>query len=199
MRWVILPAALIEVKMELNSEVIRKCIKGDRKAIKVFYTSSSGWMLGVCTRYIKDRNEAMSIVNISLLAALENLKKFDSTREEKIEAWLKTILIRKTIDYMRKEKSAFSEAFDVQSESLHPASAESTESQIGKQELLEMINALNPSTKAVFNLFAIEGYKHTEIAELLKISVGTSKWHLNDARKKLQVLIMKAEAVKLTQ
>jgi RNA polymerase sigma-70 factor (ECF subfamily) len=179
--------------MELNSEIIRKCAKGDRGAIKAFYNSVAGWMLGICLRYIKDRNEAMSVVNLSLLAALENLKTFDATREEKIEAWLKTILIRKAIDYLRKNKLVFGQDNASQAESLQIATVEETESRLGRQALLEMINALNPASKAVFNLYAIEGYKHAEIAEMLGISVGTSKWHLSDARKKLQAMVIKAE------
>ncbi len=149
-------------------------------------------------RYVSDRNEAMSLVNLSLLTALEKLKEFDENRIEKIEAWLKTILVRKTIDYMRKEKLINER--EIQNEM---AEAETPyhdgESNTRKEELRGMINKLNPSSKAVFNLYAIEGYKHAEIAEMLGISIGTSKWHLSDARKKLQSMLTVLDQEKIAK
>ena len=64
-------------------------------------------------------------------------------------------------------------------------------SKIETAELLELVRELTPATRAVFNLYVIEGYRHKEIAQLLSISEGTSKWHLNEARKNLQQLINK--------
>jgi len=167
--------------MAISVETIKACKKGDRKAIKAFYEDCSGWMLGVSQRYIADRNEAMSVVNISLIAALDGLKNFDENRAEQIEAWLKKILVRKAIDYLRKEKMANEEITET-----HQKVGNHGESNRRKEELMGMVNSLPPKTRAVFNLFAIEGYKHQEIANMLKISDGTSKWHLNEARKLLR-------------
>jgi len=176
--------------MAIRVETIRGCKEGDRKAVKDFYEESSGWMLGVSLRYISDRNEAMSVVNLSLISALKALKKFDENRAEDIESWLKTILVRKAIDYLRREKMGSEEI----SEEMIRVKNQG-ESNRRKEELMNMVNSLPPKTCAVFNLFAIEGYKHREIAEMLGISDGTSKWHLNEARKLLRVKLEKLDNI----
>lgn len=178
--------------MAISAETIRACKEGDRKAIKAFYMESSAWMLGVSMRYIPDRNEAMSVVNTSILSALEALEKFDENRSEHIEAWLKKILIRKAIDYLRKNK--------IQNEEISESTGmveNQGESNSRKDELMKMVNALPPKTRSVFNLFAIEGYKHQEIATMLEISEGTSKWHLNDARKLLRKKLEQLDKIML--
>jgi len=147
-------------------------------------------MLGVALRYIPDRNEAMSVVNISLLAALDGLKKFDENRTESIEAWLKKILVRKAIDYLRREKMSSEEISET-----HGKAFNRGESNRRKEELMGMVNSLPPKTRSVFNLFAIEGYKHREIAKLLQISDGTSKWHLNEARKLLRIKLEQLDKI----
>ena len=73
----------------------------------------------------------------------------------------------------------------------HLFSSVSIFDKIKEANLLLLIQQLAPATKAVFNLFVLEGYTHKQIGEMLNISEGTSKWHLNDARKKLQELIIK--------
>lgn len=155
-------------------------------------------MLGVAMRYVRDRNEAMSVVNLSILKAIENLKKFDENKPEKIEVWLKTILVRKLIDYQRKENrngSVIDFAERPETGNTISLNGENTR----KEALKEMINSLPTQTKLVFNLYAIEGYKHKEISEMLKISEGTSKWHLSDARKKLQLMLEKMDSYRLKE
>lgn len=181
-------------KMSLEKNVIAGCKKGDRIAIRHLYEQSAGWMLGVALRYISDRNEAMSLVNLSLLNALEKLDSFDENRGEKIEAWLKTILVRKTIDYMRKEKLIHEKETNVDARGYDTNMGEGN---TRKEELRSLVNRLSPSTRSVFNLYAIEGYKHKEIAEMLHISIGTSKWHLNDARKKLKAMLAVLDTKKI--
>lgn len=155
-------------------------------------------MLGVAMRYISDRNEAMSVVNLTILKALEKLKKFDENKEEKIEAWFKTILIRKLIDYQRKKRRDL--GVIEFAERPQPGNTVSiNEEGTRKEALKEMINTLPTQTKMVFNLYAIEGYKHKEISKMLHISEGTSKWHLSDARKKLKVLLLKMDAYQMTE
>ena len=65
------------------------------------------------------------------------------------------------------------------------------EQKLDADELFEILKSLPPMTEKIFNLFAIDGYKHKEIAELLAISEGTSKWHVSDARKKLKAVLQK--------
>lgn len=183
--------------MAISLQTLRGCKKGSKAAIKALYQESSGWMLGIAMRYVCDRNEAMSVVNMSILKALENLKKFDENKAEKIESWMKTILVHKLIDYQRKQKNDdqivdFAERPDTGK----PTSI--NEENTRKEALKAMINSLPTQTRLVFNLYAIEGYKHKEIAEMLNISDGTSKWHLSDARQKLQKMLLKMDAYRIT-
>jgi RNA polymerase sigma-70 factor (ECF subfamily) len=175
--------------MALHSGTIEACKKDDRIAIKRFYETCSGWMLGVARRYIYDRTEAMGVVNHSLLTALENLKTFDESRNEKIESWLKTILIRKLIDYQRKEKKYSETEETTVLEFSHGNTTNKALNELRQQDLMEMIRKLPDRSRTVFNLYAIEGYAHKEIGGMLKISDGTSKWFLSDARMKLRKML----------
>ena len=184
--------------MAISSQVIKGCKKGKKEAVKALYEDCSGWMLGVAIRYVSDRNEAMSIVNIAILAAVENIKKFDTSKEEKIEAWLKTILVRKVIDSKRSNSKAADENLDEQAVGGGMAISLNAEG-TNQQDLLKMISLLPDRSRMVFNLFAIEGYKHVEISGMMGISEGTSKWHLAEARKKLQEMLLKLDDYPLTK
>jgi len=114
------------------------------------------------------------------------------------QAWIKRIAVNHLIDEYRKEqreKKHLSFQDEVHTQELGNNSANSGFEKLESQYLREMIAALPPKTAAVFNLYAIDGYKHKEIAEMLEISVNTSKWHLSDARKKLQLQLELAKQI----
>ncbi len=183
--------------MAIETEIIKACKNGEERAFKTFYQDCSGWMLGVGMRYIRDRNEAMSLVNISVLTALEKIKSFDESKPQKIEAWLKTILIRKIIDYKRKNKESADGYDDIPAEKITRVNWNDETTR--KTALQEMIHTLPDRSRLVFNLYAIEGYTHPEISKMLKIAEGTSKWHLSDARQKLQALLAKMDSFGLME
>ncbi len=181
--------------MPVDKRIIKDCKKNKRRGVEALYKESAGWMLGVARRYIMDRNEAMSVVNTAILSALKNIASFDENRDEKIEAWLKTILVRKLIDYQRKTEKE-TRVIDIQDINYQPIQPNGrTDEGMNVEALKNMINTLPMKTKTVFNLYAIEGYKHKEIAVMLDISEGTSKWHLSDARKKLQEKLTEMESL----
>lgn len=185
----------LSIQMPVESKTIQSCKKNERRGIEILYKESAGWMLGVARRYIQDRNEAMSIVNMALLSALKHIKTFDESRPQKFEAWLKTILIRKLIDYQRKNQKE-TKVIDITEMDYQPVNSDSkADESTHVEELKAMIHSLPLQTKTVFNLYAIEGFKHREIAELLHISEGTSKWHLSEARKKLQEKLERVENI----
>lgn len=179
--------------MSVDKRIIKDCKKNKRRGVEALYKECAGWMLGVARRYIFDRNEAMSVVNIAMLSALKHIATFDENRNEKFEAWIKTILVRKLIDYQRKAEKE-TRIIDIQEVPYQPVQPYGrTDEALNIQNLKDMINTLPMKTKTVFNLYAIEGYKHKEIAVMLDISEGTSKWHLSDARKKLQMKLTELE------
>jgi RNA polymerase sigma-70 factor (ECF subfamily) len=140
--------------------------------------------MSICLRYADDRDEAAEILNEAFMKIFKNLNSFDFTKPFK--PWLRKILINTCINNYHKKKIHFGEDIDA----AHGISdAEEILSGITYQEILDMIRKLSPAYRAVFNLHVIEGYKHEEIAEMLKISVGASKSNLSKAKKNLQQIL----------
>jgi RNA polymerase sigma factor (sigma-70 family) len=110
-----------------------------------------------------------------------------SSHKASLYTWIRTIIINSCLNVTRaNEKVQQHISID---EALHTSQQADVLSKMNSAHILNMIRKLPAATQAVFNLFMIEGYSHKEIADMLNISEGTSKWHVNDARKKLQSMI----------
>ncbi len=143
-------------------------------------------MMNLCLRYTKNESDAMEVLNTGFYKVFKSIERYDPLRAA-LSTWMRTIIINSCLDFIkRKERSFSTEELGVETE-VHIAPEVIERMNIG--ELLELIRKLPPATQAVFNLYVIEGYKHVEIAELLTISEGTSKWHLSEARKIMKQLI----------
>jgi len=179
--------------MNIEKQLIAQCIHGDRKAQLRLYDQCYSYMMSICIRYCKDKHEAGSRLNMSFLKVLQHLGQFDHTGSFK--AWVSKITLRSIIDEFRSQQKHYqqhvyygqlSQEMDWPSEEVNHL-AEETD----LDHLLAVINRLSPMDKQVFNLFAIDGYGHKEIANMLNISEGTSKWHVHEARKKIKEALMK--------
>ncbi len=179
--------------MNIEKQLIAQCIQGDRKAQLRLYDQCYIYMMSICIRYCKDKHEAGSRLNMSFLKVLQHLGQFDHTGSFK--AWVSKITLRSIIDEFRSQQKHYqqhvyygqlSQEMDWPSEEVNHL-AEETD----LDHLLAVINRLSPMDKQVFNLFAIDGYGHKEIATMLNISEGTSKWHVHEARKKIKEALMK--------
>ena len=179
--------------MNIEKQLIAQCIQGDRKAQLRLYDQCYSYMMSICIRYCKDKHEAGSRLNMSFLKVLQHLGQFDHTGSFK--AWVSKITLRSIIDEFRSQQKHYqqhvyygqlSQEMDWPSEEVNHL-AEETD----LDHLLAVINRLSPMDKQVFNLFAIDGFGHKEIATMLNISEGTSKWHVHEARKKIQEALMK--------
>lgn len=163
-------------------DVIKGCIKNDRKSQQALYKHFYSYGMSIAIRYARDESEAKAILNDSFYKVFNNLKKYDTSKEFK--PWLRKIIVNTALNVMKKNKSIF-----LQSE-LHDAALVTTQeeilSRIGYRELLAMVKTLSASYRTVFNMYVIDGYKHEEISECLGISVGTSKSNLSRARAILQ-------------
>lgn len=143
-------------------------------------------MMSICLRYTKNENDALEVLNNGFLKAFKNIHRYQSEKSV-FYTWLRTIVVNSCIDFVKlkqreKESAEMYEAIDV-------AIAPEVITQMNAEELLCIVRQLPPATQAVFNLYAIEGFNHREIAALMNISEGTSKWHLSEGRKKLQQMI----------
>ncbi len=151
--------------------------------------------MAICLRYGISHFDASDVLNNGFLKVFTNIDKYDF--EKPLKAWIGRIITNTAIDHYRSNLK-FTQQEDI---SEHEGIAADTGiyEQLGYKDLLALINELSPAYRTVFNLFAIDGFSHEEIAELLKISIGTSKSNLFKARQKLQeklsILGMSGETV----
>lgn len=167
--------------IDLN-ELVRMCKKGKRDAQQRLYKQLSPVLFGVCLRYAKDRTEAEDILQdgfVKIFTKLDTFK-FDGS----FEGWARRVVVNSALERYRKMNLMYtvSEIRDYDTQ----FSASDVLSEMSYNELLDMIQELTPQYRTVFNLYAIEGYSHQEIAKMLDISEGTSKSNLSRARCILQ-------------
>lgn len=147
-------------------------------------------MVGLCLRYTKNEADAVEILNGAFLKVFMHIQRYDPAQGS-LYTWIRTIVVRSCLDFIKLRSKAIphkelDKALDVQLD------AEAV-SKLEVAVLLQLIRQLPPATQAVFNLYVMEGYNHAEIGRLLDVSEGTSKWHLSEARKRLQHMIRSQE------
>ena len=142
--------------------------------------------MGICLRYAKDRDTASEMLNMGYMKILKSLSTYKP--EIPFKAWIRKIMVNTLIDEYRKNKRERENLTYVEQyyDSSDFSDVNEAVSRMDFSAILDHINALPEATRKVFNLYAIDGYSHKEIGELLGISEGTSKWHLNAARQKLK-------------
>jgi len=165
--------------------LIEGCLTGNRGSQRKLYEHFYGYGMSICLRYGKNKIEAEEIFNDAFLRIFYNLDKYDTAFPFK--PWLRKILVNTAIDYHRKFLkhqviiSSDKAEFLANQQAVSPPASQ-------EEEVLPIIQQLTPQYRIVFNLYVMEGYKHHEIAELLDISVGTSKSNLARAKNKLRTL-----------
>ena len=164
-----------------HSVLIKKAIKHDRKAQSELYAMFAPKMLSVCRYYISDVQKAEEVMLNAFFKVFKHLK--DYKNEGSFEGWIRRIMVRESISFYRQKKRIqFTDELADGGEEYH----NDIDSNIEVAEIQACIDALPNGYKLVFNMYAIEGYKHNEIASLLDISEGTSKSQLHKAKKMLQ-------------
>ncbi|MFN3951730.1 MAG: RNA polymerase sigma factor [Thermaurantimonas sp.] len=164
----------------LDASVIKKLKNGDKAAQERFYDQFAPKLLALCSRYLADPKEAEDAMIQSLLKALQRISTFKA--EGSLEAWVKRIAINECLTLLKKNV-----LFNVVS--LNDIAEDDEDficEDVDAEYLLRYIADLPSGYRAVFNLYAVEGYAHSEIAEMLGISVSTSKSQLCRARTLLQ-------------
>ncbi len=179
--------------MNIEERLIRQCIQGDRKAQIRLYDQCYSYMMSICIRYCKDRQEAGSRLNFAFLKVLQHLNQYDQIGPFK--SWVSKITLRSIIDEFRSQQKHY-QVNIYQGQTINETNWPHSElnqiiEEIDLEHLMSLIHQLSLMDRQVFNLFAIDGYSHKEIGEMLKISEGTSKWHVHEARKKLRERLLK--------
>lgn len=177
--------------MDATLEILEACRRGDRKAQQALYGVLFQGMMGMCYRYFKNAEDRTAVVNMAMLKVFRSLEKH--LPEGDIKAWSGRIMMNTIIDEYRKNKTFQQTMMHTgENEMLHRLSDEEAakfENDVLPEEAEAMLMRLPEATRMVFNLFAIEGFAHQEIAVQLGISEGTSKWHVNKARELLKAMM----------
>jgi len=172
-------------------QLIGGCIRKDRGSQKMLYKAFYGFSMGICLRYANNREEAAEVMNQGFFKVFTRIDTYDITRPFK--AWLGKIMTNVSIDYYRANlKMAYADDLD-KAENI--TDGELPDRKLNYEDLLAMVQRLPNAYRTVFNLYAIEGYTHEEIGEMLDISSGTSKSNLHKARQKLKQMILEADSV----
>ena len=181
-----------------EAEIIAKCIKQDRRAQNELYKRYFPLISSIALRYTNNQDEVVSRMNIGFLKVLQNIETYSP--KYTLATWIRNIMVNHLIDEFRKEKryNATMQLSEYD-ESTADSDWNEGEQKLVKEELLAMLKLLPTMTEKIFNLFAIDGFKHREIAEMLNISEGTSKWHVSDARRRLKLEIEHKMRIEETQ
>lgn len=176
-------------------EIISRCKTGDRRAQNMIFERFFGKMLGVCMRYVSDRDEAQDIVQSGFIKVFSNIAKYNG--EGSFEGWVRRIMSNTAIDYIRKNKRIFvsidATDYDWLADQEDQELAWNQTLIKETKRVMEEIQNLSPAYRLVFNMYVIEDYSHNEIAEILNISVGTSKSNLSKAKRNLLKNLIKLE------
>lgn len=164
-----------------ESVLIKKALKNNREAQHVLFDLHAPKMLSVCRYYIKDVQHAEEVMLNGFFKVFSNLKSFKN--EGSFEGWIRKIMVRESISFLRQQKKI---EFSFEELIIKDDYANNINTNIEVAEIQQLIDELPEGYRMVFVMYAIEGYKHHEIANLLKINEGTSKSQLFKARKMLQ-------------
>ncbi len=178
--------------MEVPSILIERCRRQEEKAFYELYRTCYSMIMSITSRYVREQADRPAVANHCFVRIVNSLKMYDDGRN--FGAWAYRIAVNVNLDYLREQKKIAlvhmeEGQLDRQLSDHGVAEINYAELMFNAETLQQMIDRLPPRTAQVFNLFAIDGFSHDEIAEQLNMSPGTSKWHVSTARQQLQSLL----------
>lgn len=178
-----------------EQQLIASCKRGDRIGQKELYNRFARKMMGVCYRYVNDMETASDLLQDGFVKVFQSLDSYSGTGS--FEGWVRKIFVNCALEFLRKTDVLRNAAdLDDRLELAHSDNSSVISSMTAK-ELMDLVHELPPGFRTVFNLFAIEGYSHKEIGDMLNITESTSRSQFTRARqllqKKINVLYLKDE------
>jgi len=173
---------------KITDELLQRCIQNDRTAIRVLYEICFEMLMNVCLRYHSHQEDARSSFHLAFMKILKHLQ--SAPIGSAFYAWSKRITVNTLIDEYRKQKNHTQKEqgkqndYEIETHGDKPQNE--GQQKIEYDTIIQLVAQLPNISSKVFNLYVIEGYSHKEIANLLNITTGTSKWHLSNARKLLR-------------
>lgn len=172
--------------MHVDSKLIKRCIKNDERAQNQLFKLCFPMLMGICMRYHNNKNDALNSLNKGFYRILTKLDQHDQTKS--FEGWAKRVMVTTLLNELKQSKKWNEHISTVDFDLLNNQSSlefDHINEQIDSNAILDLIHKLPEKEKEIINLYAIDGYNHKEISELLDIPEGTSKWLLSNARKRL--------------
>jgi RNA polymerase sigma factor (sigma-70 family) len=172
-----------------DEQLMDGCMRSDRISQEALYKKYASTMFGICLRYAVDTPQAEDMLQEGFVKVFLHIHQF--RREGSFEGWMKRIFVNTAIEWLRRN-SQMNQMLDVETTPLNRVQPDDFH-QLAAKDLLSLIQTLAPGYRTVFNLYAIEGYSHREIGELLGISEGTSKSQFARARYILEKLVVNSQ------
>jgi RNA polymerase sigma-70 factor (ECF subfamily) len=176
-----------------EAEIIEGCIKQNRKAQKMLYDRYSSRFLGICMRYAKNRQEAEDILQEAFIKIFDNISQYNHSGS--FEGWMRRIIVNTAISNYRKNLKHYYH-LDVNDFIEFEQTELIDETEFTLEEMLSAIQSLAPGYRIIFNLYAIEGYSHKEIANMLGVDIATSKSQYSRARRIIQKKLLEMKKIK---
>lgn len=168
-----------------EQELIKGCIRRERAAQQHLYDTFSPKMYALCCRYIKDSMAAEDVLVTAFTKLFDKIDQYKS--EGSFEGWIRRIVVNESLTWLRRNQTMY---LELELETAHyEPDYQTIGDHLEAEDLLKMIGKLPLGYQMVFNLYAIDGYSHKEIAEQLGISESTSKSQLSRARTYLQKVL----------
>jgi RNA polymerase sigma-70 factor, ECF subfamily len=167
----------------ITSDIIKGCVAQNRKSQERLYHLCHKAMLKVCCLYVANIQDAAALYNQAMLKVFAGIDQYRAAGA--FMGWVRRIVVNTCIDHCRRQQKFVLQSIEAVAEENYQADP-SVYDKLSAADTLQLVHELPAASAMVFTLYAIEGYKHAEIAVLLSISEGTSKWHLNEARRLLK-------------
>lgn len=181
----------MKVDLYSEEEILKGCRKNKRQYQEILYRKYAKKMYGICLSYAGDRDMAQDILQESYIKIFKRIKDFK--QEGSLEGWIRRIVSNTAIDHLRQQQRI--QKYISDKEEIKENSYESDALQnLQTEDVLDQVGRLPEGARVVFNLYALEGYTHKEIAKKLNITEGTSKSQFNRARKLLMTWLNKLTA-----
>ena len=165
-----------------DGDLIRGCIAGDSRMQEALYNRFASKMYAVCLRYSNNADDAQDLLQEGFVKIFKNLDRFRA--EGSFEGWVRRVFVNTSIEHYRKKVNLTSTS--EREEALIEDHSVNALDKLAEKDIIALVQDLSPGYRAVFNMYAIEGYSHKEIGSILGISEGTSKSQLARAKGILQ-------------
>jgi RNA polymerase sigma factor (sigma-70 family) len=162
-----------------TQQLVKDCLKGKPEAQRELYSQFAEGMLGVCYRYTKSLKDAEDVLQDGFVKVFANLHQYKY--EGELGAWVRRIMVNTALNFLKRNKKYRNEMYFAE-QPLHPVANDNPVITLEAKELANLIRQLPPGYQTIFNLYAVEGFSHVEIGEMLGISDGTSRSQYARAR-----------------